>query len=136
MAPAKGRELSPQHKAAMAEGRSQSRVISKYLQALESHKPKRGRRRTPESMKARLAGIEAEIAAANPIKRLELIQVRLDLETALANTEATFDITDLENEFVANAASYGASKGITYAAWREIGVTPSVLKRAGISRSA
>jgi hypothetical protein len=33
------------------------------------------------------------------------------------------------------AASYGARKGITYAAWREVGVPVSVLKAAGISRS-
>jgi len=111
MAPAKGRELSPSHKAAMAEGRSQSRVVSKYLDALESHKPKRGRRRTPESMKAKLANIDEKIGEASAIKRLELVQERINIEKDLANAEATFDISDLENAFVAIAGSYGASKG-------------------------
>ncbi len=136
MAPAKGRELSSSHKAAMAEGRSQSRVISKYLEALESHKPKRGRRRTPDSMKAKLAAIDVQINDASAIKRLELVQERIDIEKELANTEAAFDISDLENSFVAVAAAYGASKGISYSAWREIGVAAAVLKRAGINRSA
>lgn len=136
MAPAKGRELSPEHKAAMAEGRAQSRTVSKYLEALETHKPKRGRRRTPESMKAKLESIDVEIADASAIKQLELIQERIDIEKALANTDTAFDMTELEDEFVSIAAAYGASKGITYAAWRKIGVAPSVLRKAGISRSS
>jgi hypothetical protein len=43
----------------------------------------------------------------------------------------------LEDGFVEHARSYGERKGISYAAWREIGVSAAVLKRAGIySRSA
>ncbi len=120
----------------MAEGRAQSRVVSKYLEALETHKPKRGRRRTPESMKAKLKNIDAELTDASPIKQLELIQEQIDIEKALAGTDTAFDITELEDEFVSIAAAYGTSKGITYAAWRKIGVAPSVLKKAGIGRSA
>jgi len=136
MAPAKGRELSPEHKAAMADGRRQSRIVSKYLEALDTHKPKRGRRRTKESITAKLAGIESQIAAASPIKRLELVQERIDLEKALANIDEGFDITELEQNFVAVAAAYGQSKGISYSAWREIGVAPTVLQQAGITRGA
>jgi hypothetical protein len=33
------------------------------------------------------------------------------------------------------AAEYGQRKGISYAAWRELGVSPAVLKRAGITRA-
>jgi hypothetical protein len=32
------------------------------------------------------------------------------------------------------ARSYGERNGITYTAWREIGVDPAVLKKAGITR--
>ena len=32
-----------------------------YLEALEAHKPKRGRKRTPETMKARIATIDETI---------------------------------------------------------------------------
>lgn len=120
----------------MAEGRRQSRVVSRYLEALEAHKPKRGRRRTKESITAKLSSIESQIPDASPIKRLELVQERIDLEKALANIDDEFDITELEQGFVAVAAEYGQSKGISYSAWREIGVAPAVLQRAGITRGA
>lgn len=136
MAPAKGRGLSRQHKAAMAEGRSQSRVVGRYLEALETHKPKRGRKRTPESMNAKLAEIDTRMTDASPIKRLELIQERLDINRALAAVEEAFDISGIEEEFVGVAAVYSASKGISYSAWREIGVPAAVLKRAAISRTS
>ena len=46
------------------------------------------------------------------------------------------DLTALEAGFVAAAKSYSGRKGISYAAWRAVGVSPGVLKRAGISRSS
>ena len=136
MAPAKGRELSPEHKAAMADGRRQSRIVSKYLEALDTHKPKRGRRRTKESIAAKLSKIESQMAEVSQIKRLELVQERIDLEKAMAGLDEEFDITGLEQDFAAVAAAYGQSKGISYSAWREIGVAPSVLEQAGIRRGA
>src|SRR5690242_17471608 len=66
MAPAKKstRSMSAQHKAALAVGRSEGRAVRNYLEALEAHKPKRGRRRTPESISARLEKIEADLDEA------------------------------------------------------------------------
>src|SRR3954462_15638416 len=46
--------LSDDHKAALAEGRSQGRAVRRYLEALEAHKPRRGRKRTSDSMRKRL----------------------------------------------------------------------------------
>ncbi len=46
------------------------------------------------------------------------------------------DLSALEADFVAAAKGYGERKGIGYAAWREVGVPDSVLRSAGISRSA
>lgn len=46
------------------------------------------------------------------------------------------DISGLEADFRAVAASYSARKGLTYAAWREAGVDAAVLKAAGVSRSS
>jgi len=46
------------------------------------------------------------------------------------------DLAALEADFVQVAASYSARKGISYTAWRELGVSADVLKRAGISRRA
>jgi hypothetical protein len=70
---------------------------------------------------------------SDPLKRVELVQKRLDAEKELA--APTVDREALEAGFVESAASYGERKGITYPAWREVGVPASVLKAAGISRS-
>jgi hypothetical protein len=53
--------MSESHKAALAEGREQGRAVRRYLEALEAHKPKRGRKRTPESVQKRLAAIEEKL---------------------------------------------------------------------------
>jgi hypothetical protein len=127
--------MSDEHKAALAEGRNQGRSVRRYLEALDAHKPKRGRKRTPESMQKRLDRIDAELVTADPLKRLQLIQERLDLKAELDAAGEKVDLTGLEKEFVDAAAAYSARKGISYAAWRELGVEAAVLKRAGISRS-
>ena len=128
--------MSDEHKAALAEGRAQGRAIRDYLEALEAHKPKRGRKRTPESIKKRLAKIETELNEADPMRRVVLVQERIDLEAELAAAQGGVDLTELEAGFVEHAADYSRRKGITYSAWREVGVTPATLKQAGISRGA
>jgi hypothetical protein len=126
--------MSAAHKEALALGREQGRVVRRYLEALDAHRPKRGRKRTPESIKRRLADIQGRINQAVPLERLQLVQERMNLQAELATKSAKVDITALENAFVAAAKSYGERKGITYAAWREAGVEAAVLKKAGIRR--
>ncbi len=128
--------MTDQHKAALAEGRAQGRAIRDYLEALEAHRPKRGRKRTPDSIKKRLDRIESELIEADAMKRLALVQERLDLETELNQAEGGVDLSELEKGFVNHAKAYSARKGISYAAWREIGIAPATLKAAGISRAA
>ncbi len=128
--------MSKQHKEALALGREQGRAVRTYLEALELHKPKRGRKRTPESIDKRLAAIDASLEAASPVKRLSLIQERIDLLQERESLQAKVDLTGLEDDFVSTAKSYGQRKGISYAAWRELGVSAPVLKKAGITRSA
>ncbi|HEV2767248.1 MAG TPA: hypothetical protein VGV63_06030 [Acidimicrobiales bacterium] len=135
MTPAKKRAVSDEQKAAMAEGRAQSRSIAPYLEALEAHKPKRGRKRTPESIDKRIAAIDRELEDANQIKRLSLVQERLDLLEERENLQRDVDLSQYEDDFVENAKSYGERKGISYQAWRELGVPAAVLKRAGITRA-
>ncbi len=77
------RPMTDEHKAALAEGREQGRVVRRYLEALAD----------------RAAEIEA-----------------------------------LEASFIAVAGPYSARKGITYAAWRAVGVEPRVLRAAGVPR--
>jgi hypothetical protein len=136
MAAAKKRTVTDEHKAAMAEGRTQSRQVAAYLEGLDANKPKRGRKRTPESIDKRLAAIEEEMSSASPIKALSLIQERRDLIEEKGRMGETVDLTELEEGFVESAAAYGERKGISYAAWRELGVPADVLKRAGVSRAA
>jgi hypothetical protein len=133
---AKKRAMSDDHKAALAEGRNHSRTVGRYLEALEANKPRRGRKRTPENVKKRLTTVEAELKTTGGLQRLSLLQERRDLEVELAGMQTGgTDITGLERDFVKVAKAYSAKKGISYGAWREFGVSPEVLKKAGISRS-
>ncbi len=132
----KTRTMSDEHKAALAEGRSQGRAVRRYLEALEANKPKRGRKRTPESVQKRLDKISSELTTADPLKRLQLTQEQLDLEAELAAGETTVDLATLEADFIASAAGYASRKGISYGAFRSVGVNPAVLRAAGISRSS
>ena len=45
------------------------------------------------------------------------------------------DIKKLEKDFVSAAQGYGERKGIVYSTWREAGVSPAVLAKAGIKRT-
>ena len=106
-----------------------------YLEALESHKPKRGRKRTPESIQKQLAQIDEQLPDADPMTRLKLSQERMDLSVEWESLTAGNDLVELEAEFIEVARSYSDRTGVSYAAWREIGVAASVLRDAGITRS-
>jgi hypothetical protein len=127
--------MSAAHKAALAEGREQGRAVRRYLEALEAHRPKRGRKRTPDSIQKRLNVIDERLPSADPLTRLQLVQEKMDLERELAATNAKVDLVALEEEFVKAAGPYGERKGISYAAWRAAGVDAAILRRAGITRS-
>ena len=129
-----GHEMTDEHKAALAEGSRQGRAVRAYLEAHETNRPKRGRKRSPESIRTRITAITGELATADPMSRLQLVQERMDLGAALEAAETTVDLTALEDGFASAAALYGERKGISYAAWREVGVPAALLKRAGIAR--
>ena len=128
--------MSDAHKAALAEGRSEGYAVRRYLEALDTHRPKRGRKRNPDTMKQRLQQIETDLQSADPLKRLQLVQERLDLERHVNSSRTTVDLSVLEQDFIAAAKGYSERKGISYHAWRELGVPASVLKQAGIGRGA
>ncbi len=127
--------MTDEHKAALATGRNEGNAVRNYLEALRNNKPKRGRRRTRESIASRLTAIDSELESADPMNELRLRQERRDLQAEVASMGAKVDISALENGFVSVAKSYSTRQGISYATWREIGVDAAVLKRAGISRS-
>jgi hypothetical protein len=128
--------MSDAHKAALAQGRNEGRTVRRYLDALDANRPKRGRKRTPESVQKRLRAIDQELASADKLNELKLTQERLNLLRELELLGAKEDLAGLENEFVKVAKSYSARQGISYGAWRSVGVPASVLKRAGVGRGA
>ena len=131
----KKRQMSDDHKAALAVGRTESRAVKKYLQAIEANRPKRGRKRTPESIQARLDEIDTTLAEADPLTALNMRQERTDLQSERDARSETTDLEELESDFVAAAKSYGERKHISYAVWRESGVPADVLAKAGIPRT-
>jgi hypothetical protein len=88
-----------------ADARRQNQAVRDYLKALTTAKPA-GRRPTtsPEQVQEQ---IDAE---GDPVKRLELIQRRLDLEDRLASEQDLPDLETLKAEFVAVAADYASRK--------------------------
>ncbi|MCY3786684.1 MAG: hypothetical protein OXG47_08190 [bacterium] len=126
------REVTPEHKAAMIQGRTETRVVRQYLEALGGAKQSGGRRRSKETLEKKLASVEQALGSADPVTHLQLVQERIDLEKAIEAAEQSVDIAELENEFVQIAASYSERKGISYQAWREVGVEVRVLRAAGV----
>ena len=129
-------KMSPAHKQALAEGREASRHVRAYLEALQANRPKRGRKRTQETVQKQLAEVKAQIGPATGLKKLELAQRRIDLEAELGGFAVKVDLTDLRKNFVKFAKPYAKSKGISYGAWREAGVPAEDLKAAGITRGS
>ena len=126
--------MSDAHKEALAQGRRESRAVKAYLEALGSKRP--GRPVTVDSVKKKLAGIEEKLSGeSDPLKRLDLVQAKLDAEDQLEDLSIDIDVESLEREFVGIAKSYSERKGISYSAWREVGVAAPVLKEAGIPRT-
>ncbi len=128
--------MTAAHKQALAEGRELGRAVKRYLDALDQNRPRRGRKRTADSVKRRLDAVSKQLADAAPLQRLQLVQERMDLKRELDQLGARVDLSALERDFTKAARTYSQRKGISYAAWRELGVPADVLKRAGISRSA
>ena len=134
-APAKPRGMSSAHKAALAQGRRESRAINRYLDALKAGKGKRGRKRTPASIEARLSKISRTFDAATPMQQLELTQERMNLEAEKVRLETRADLTALEKEFISVAKGYAARRGISYSAFRSMGVPADVLSKSGVRRT-
>ena len=128
---------SEAHKAAIQEGRQQGILIRRYLDWIEHSNTKTpGRRkRSVESVDKRLTQIDETFPTADNLTRLTLVQERINLLIEREQIQANVEAGAIEDRFVSTAADYGEKKGITYTAWREMGVKPEVLERAGIKRS-
>lgn len=124
-------EMSQEHKDALAVGRKQARAIKAYLRALETTKP--GRPVTKETLELRLAKVNERIQTSDdPLKSVEMIQIRLDIEHAITSLDDRENFDELEAEFRVHARPYSDRKGITYTAWREFGVPAATLRAAKV----
>ena len=125
--------MTDDHKAALARGRTEAAAIKRYLQALDSRRP--GRPVTLAGLQEKLDLLIRKIAEEDDaLKKVDLVQMRLDTEQRIAGFEEV-DFEMLESSFVRYARGYSERKGISYSAWREIGVPAPVLKQAGIPRT-
>lgn len=123
--------MSQEHKDALARGRREARAIKSYLKALDGRKP--GRPVTKESLERRLEKTTEKIESEeNPLKTIELIQTRLDMEDQLSQLEESANLEELEAEFIDHVKSYSDRKKISYTAWREYGVPAATLRAAGV----
>ena len=111
------RTMSDEHKAAIAAGRIGAAAVRDYLDALESSRPKRARQVTPEKLQERRADINSQLGSVNikPIKRLELMQQRRDIDAQFTAIADEPDMSAVEAGFVEHAPNYGQRKGITCA---------------------
>src|SRR3954452_14289263 len=101
MATKRGRKgpMTADHKAALARGRAEGKAIREYLDALRANKPKRGRKRTPDSIEKRLAAIDEQLGSADPLGELRLIQERRDLALELETMGDEIDLAVIEDAF-------------------------------------
>ena len=110
--------------------RAETAAVAAYLTALRAPKvPARSR----ANLEKRRAQIEQWIAEeSSPIRQVELIQQRLDIDAQVAQIDQAARLPELEEAFVSVAASWAKRRGVTAAALREVGVPASVLRRAGL----
>lgn len=130
--------MTDEHKAAIASGRMESGAVRDYLEALESAKPKPGRKVDPARLVEKKEAITEKLSSdgGNALRRLEMMQEISDIDQRLSRVEEEVDITDAEALFVEHARSYAGRKGIQYSTWRQFGVPADVLSKAGITRSS
>jgi hypothetical protein len=110
--------------------RAETNAVAAYLTALRAPRvPARSR----ANLEQRRAQVEQWIAEeSSPIREVELIQQRLDIDAQLSQIDQAARLPELEEAFVNVAGSWAKRAGIRAAALREVGVPASVVKRAGL----
>jgi len=131
------RQLSASHKRALAEGRTMSATVDRYLSSVNTPK-RRGRKVSRTSLQQRLSDAQSRLKTATGVDKVLAAQEVRDLQSRIASLDATGsggDLKSLETAFVKIAKQFGENRGIGYGAWRDAGVPAPVLKRAGIART-
>jgi hypothetical protein len=134
--PRSQRTMTAAHKKALADGRSMSLTVDRYLAVVNTPK-RRGRKVSKATLEQRLARARERAKSATGVDKVLAAQEIRDLEAKLAqlDTASGADLKSLEAAFVKIAKKFGENRGIGYAAWRDAGVSAQVLRRAGVART-
>jgi hypothetical protein len=125
--------MTQSHRTALKVGRERGQIVRRYLKAIESAKPRRGRPITAEGLRKSIEKIDADLATEkDPLRKLDLVQSKIKKQKDLEEFESPIDMVALENEFIRVAKDYNDSKELSPEAWLELGVPREVLRRAGI----
>lgn len=130
------RKMSTAHKRALSEGRAMSATVDRYLSAIGTPS-KRGRKVSKATLQQRLIAADARLRSSAGVAKVLAAQEVRDLRARISSLNAPdgADIKVLESAFIKVAKKFGDNRGITYAAWRDAGVSAEVLKRAGVART-
>lgn len=107
------------------------RAVSAYLKLIRSSGG------SYEELRSERDEIYAKLkTTTDPVKQLKLIQRRISLDSQLtrARNAERREIKVLAN-FTEHAKAFAEENGITYSAWRKMGVPVEVLEAAGIQRA-
>lgn len=115
-------------------GQSAATYVKRYLDALAGPPRRQRSIRGADTVREQLNAVQAEIAAtSNVIARLQLYQRAVGLEQKLIDIEAPAeDFAVVEAAFVEHVADWASARGITYDALRRAGVSPRILREAGM----
>ena len=130
------RKLSTAHKRALAEGRTMSATVDRYLTAVNTPK-RRGRKVSKAALQQRLDAARTRARTASGVDKVLASQEVRDLQARIASVDSSGggDLKSLESAFVKIAKRFGENRGIGYGAWRDAGVPAVVLKKAGVART-
>jgi hypothetical protein len=117
------------------------RIVDAYLLALEDDQAQDQRRETlsVEQLEQRLHRARSDAATMSGVKKLKKLQEAQNWQQRLDDAVApgsSVDLKSLEKAFIEVAAEYSANQGITPPVWREVGVSPRVLRAAGLTAPA
>lgn len=115
--------------------RKETKQIDLYLTALEASRVQLARgRRTRDWLENHLKELDAKIPATTGVQKLLLIQDHEETRNDLEAFKQADNMAELEKGFIKHAASYSERHGISFAAWRRVGVSADVLTEAGVTR--
>lgn len=123
--------ITPEHRAAMTQGKHQGAAVRNYLALLEVVDGSGAG--DLDKLRERADALEARLTEEkDPIKRLDAAQQLVGLRDKIKKTEAVEKFKETEAAFIAVAAAYSERKQLTREAWQIMGVSQEVLNQAGI----